>query len=103
MKKFDKEHEEKVAMNLLTHAMIEAQLTPEYLTGPTFSSDRATFLIRTLSKIAARGLAFVEAIASKNLSDYFLQQFTKNLEEARKNMGICFNESTDKGVDPNLN
>lgn len=92
MKKFDKEHEEKVARELLTHAVYEAQMSGPQLEaeGPTFSSERARFLIRVLVKSAARGLVYVEGISSMDLSQNFTELFSKELGEARKDLDIEF-------------
>ena len=90
MATFDKEHEEKVARELLTHAMYEAQMTPEFLQeeGETFSSERAAFLLQVLSKVTARGLAVVEGIAKEDLADDFLTMFCKQLDVTRKELGV---------------
>lgn len=90
MAKFDKEHEEKVARELLTHAVYEAQMSGPQLKaeGSTFSSERAKFLIRVLVKSAARGLAYAEGISSMDLSQGFTELFSKELGEVRKDLGV---------------
>ena len=94
MTTFDKEHEEKVARELLTHAMYEAQLTEEFLRneGENFSSERAAFLLNVLSKTTARGLAIIEGIAQGDLADNFLSMFCKQLDATRKELGVLIEE-----------
>ena len=98
MATFDKEHEEKVAVELLTHAMYEAQMTPEFLQneGESFSSERAAFLLQVLSKVTARGLAVVEGIAKADLADDFLSMFCKQLDATRKELGVMVEEYENK-------
>ena len=95
MATFDNEHEEKVARELLTHAMYEAQLTPEFLQneGETFSSERAAFLLNVLSKTTARGLAVIEGIAHGDLADNFLTMFCKQLDATRKELGVLISNN----------
>lgn len=90
MKTFDLEHEEKVARELLTRSVYEAQMSGPQLNaeGPTFSSERARFLVRVLVKAAARGLAYIEGIAQIDLSQRFVELFLKELEMSRKTIGV---------------
>lgn len=85
MKTFDKEHEEFVVKQLLSHAMYEAQMMPEHLqgAGETFDTNRAAFLMKVLSKATARGLTIIERIAEDDLSGWFQELFDEQLEEAR--------------------
>lgn len=85
MKAFDREHEETVARQILSHVVNEAQLTPEHLqaVGETFGSERAAFLMKVLSKATARGLAIIERISENDLSEWFSELFDAQLTEAR--------------------
>ena len=95
MKAFDREHEETVAKQILSHVMNEAQLTPEHLqaAGEKFDSERAAFLMKVLSKATARGLAIIERIAENDLSEWFSELFDAQLTEARDTFGIVSSQT----------